>query len=411
MAADTGTGSSASWWVRAYEGLNALVGRAHQSPSFEEQMRWNVGWADWNYLGATDQADIQAALDAWSKQAIEAAKAHAQPGLAMPVNPWTGKPWFIEGDVRPLRPVSPGPAPSVPGPTIPGPTVTTPPAVIEPGPRVVTGEVLSRADKVAYDLARDALIRFEELRKWGGPGSVGGALRLGAAIWSEFGAEIIAENAAKAEAAARRNEQLRKGPATRRQATAKRGKIKRPGKPPEPPILGGTGNKATAKAVPKPVQPPTLPRTEKLPVASAQEVAQEAARADKVAASGSANSSSSSAPGKARQLTRSELLGVVLGSIVGGKTVFKNLLGEAAGVLAATNPATGARTDLQTATGSGGAGNLLTQAGTAEGQQKCFQVCRTTGKRKKRKKRDRRVCVDKGSLTKLFKSTLRGSNK
>lgn len=400
MAADAGTAGNSSWWIRAYEGLNALVGRAHESPSFAEQMRAQVAWRDWMYTGATDQPDYQAAFDIWAQNAIESAQSASKPGAEMPVNPYTGKPWFIEGDLRPLRP-------TVPSPTIPGPTVSTPPAVIQPGPRVVTGEVLSEADRIVYEMNKEAARTLETMGKFGGRGAVGGALRLGAAIWSEFGAEILAENAAKAEAAAQRDAQLRKGPRTRRAKTAKRGKIRRT-QPPQPPGLGDSVKPPPRREPPRSInqrkidQPINAPIDQARKAEKAAETAAKAAKSAKGPSSSSARSPKFSQNVKLSSLTRPELAGVALTAAASALVAGAKSL--ASGTSSAVSSLVESASQPRTQTGSGGSLFTRTQARTTEGNQKCYTVCRKTNQKRKKKKRDRRVCVDKGTLTKFVNS-------
>lgn len=307
-----------------------------------------------------------------------------------------------------LRGVTTAPPPIAPPPIAP-PTVTTPPAVIEPPPRVVTGEVLTPSQRIAYDEALRQLKTAELLGKYGGRGSVGGALRLGAALWQEFGQEILIENAqkeaqAKAKAAA---EEARKGPLGRRQKTAKRGKIKRPPQPPQPP------------------QPPNARRSS--PVADAQRQAKAQMMANKITPKPADSAAKTESKGpKARRgpgsrantgqkaknqrpLTRSQMLGIGSSLLVNAVSA-SQLLKNAGASLAFSSSAPDLQTQLQPATSSGGAGLTGTQTGTAEGNKdrECRIVCRRKGQRRKKKKRNRKVCIDKGTLTKFVKSTIKG---
>ena len=302
-----------------------------------------------------------------------------------------------------LRGVTTAPPPIAP------PTVTTPPAVIEPPPRVVTGEVLTPSQRIAYDEALRQLKTAELLGKYGGRGSVGGALRLGAALWQEFGQEILIENAqkeaqAKAKAAA---EEARKGPLGRRQKTAKRGKIKRPPQPPQPP------------------QPPNARRSS--PVADAQRQAKAQMMANKITPKPADSAAKTESKGpKARRgpgsrantgqkaknqrpLTRSQMLGIGSSLLVNAVSA-SQLLKNAGASLAFSSSAPDLQTQLQPATSSGGAGLTGTQTRTAEGNKdrECRIVCRRKGQRRKKKKRNRKVCIDKGTLTKFVKSTIKG---
>ena len=309
-------------------------------------------------------------------------------------------------DLAKFRPVAP---PPVAPPPVAPPIVTAPPVVIEPPPRVVTGEVLTPSQRIAYDEALRQLKTAELLGKYGGRGSVGGALRLGAALWQEFGQEILIENAqkeaqAKAKAAA---EEARKGPLGRRQKTAKRGKIKRPPQPPQPP------------------QPPNARRSS--PVADAQRQAKAQMMANKITPKPADSAAKTESKGpKARRgpgsrantgqksknqrpLTRSQMLGIGSSLLVNAVSA-SQLLKNAGASLAFSSSAPDLQTQLQPATSSGGAGLTGTQTGTAEGNKdrECRIVCRRKGQRRKKKKRNRKVCIDKGTLTKFVKSTIKG---
>jgi len=311
-----------------------------------------------------------------------------------------------------LRGVTTAPPPIAPPPIAP-PTVTTPPAVIEPPPRVVTGEVLTPSQRIAYDEALRQFKTGELLAKYGGKGSVGGALRLGAALWQEFGAEILIENAQKAAAAKAKAAaaEARKGPLGRRAATAKSGKIKRPPQPPRPP------------------RPPIARQTSPIADAGRQAKAQTAAaritpKAEDLSAkargkgpqrrlTGSNRPAVGPAATKQPILTRSQWLGIgsaaaaALSAAIGPKAAA--MLKSAGETVAALNPQTNLQTQLQPASGFSGGGRFGTKTGTAEGSkgEQCRIVCRKPGKRKK-KKRSRKVCIDKGTLTKFVKSTLKG---
>lgn len=307
-----------------------------------------------------------------------------------------------------LRGVTTAPPPIAPPPIAP-PTVTTPPAVIEPPPRVVTGEVLTPSQRIAYDEALRQFKTGELLAKYGGKGSVGGALRLGAALWQEFGAEILIENAQKAAAAKARAAaaEARKGPLGRRAKTAKSGKIKRPPQPPQPP------------------QPPNARRSS--PVADAQRQAKAQMMANKITPKPADSAAKTESKGpKARRgpgsrantgqkaknqrpLTRSQMLGIGSSLLVNAVSA-SQLLKNAGASLAFSSSAPDLQTQLQPATSSGGAGLTGTQTGTAEGNKdrECRIVCRRKGQRRKKKKRNRKVCIDKGTLTKFVKSTIKG---
>lgn len=278
---------------------------------------------------------------------------------------------------------------------IPGPTVTAPtpsPIVTAPTPpRIVTGDVLTEAERIKYDMAREQVRAVRNLERFGGRGSVGAALALGAALWAEFGAEILVENAAraaKADAEARAKA-ARKGPLTRRYKTAKRGKIRR----------------ETAPAVPK-VPSDSWPQAAEPAQKAAERVQRDQKAAERVQQAAE-RVQTTKKPTKARQLTRSELLGVVAAVLSSGKVRFKSLLTQAESVLSATAPAT----QTQSQTSLGGGGNILTTNRTTEGKRNCYQVCRTKNRQRKKKKRSRKVCIDKGSLTKLVKSITTGVEK
>ena len=309
-------------------------------------------------------------------------------------------------DLAKFRPVAPPPV-------APPPIVTTPPVLTEAPPRVVTGEVLTPSQRIAYDEALRQFKTGELLAKYGGKGSVGGALRLGAALWQEFGAEILIENAQKAAAAKAKAAaaEARKGPLGRRTATAKSGKIKRPPQPPRPP------------------RPPIARQTSPIADAGRQAKAQTAAaritpKAEDLSAkargkgpqrrlTGSNRPAVGPAATKQPILTRSQWLGIgsagaaALSAAIGPKAAA--MLKSAGETVAALNPQTDLQTQLQPASGFSGGGRLGSKTGTAEGSkgEQCRIVCRKPGKRKK-KKRSRKVCIDKGTLTKFVKSTLKG---
>lgn len=299
------------------------------------------------------------------------------------------------------------PPPIAPPPIAP-PVVTSPPVVLEPPPRLVVGEVLTPSQKIAYDTALRQFQTVEKLRVFGGRGSVGGALRLGAALWEEFGAEILLENAEKAERARRAavDAELRKGPLGRRAKTAKRGRIARPPKPPKPPKPPNRVDRARAAAVSQ----------AKAQVQANQVIAKAEDFGSKPQSKGpSSRAGSRNRPGaqpttaNQRPLTRSQMLGIGSAVIAGVQTA-GNLLSSAGNTLVSPFSSPNLQTQLQPQTGSGGAGNLYTKTRTAEGQkgEQCRVVCRKSGKKKK-KKQSRKVCIDKGTLTKFVKSTLTGN--
>lgn len=312
-----------------------------------------------------------------------------------------------------LRGVTTAPPPIAPPPIAP-PTVTTPPAVIEPPPRVVTGEVLTASQKIAYDEALRQFRTFEGLAKYGGKGSVGGALRLGAALWQEFGQEILIENAQKAAAAKARAAaaEARKGPLGRRAKTAKSGKIKRPPQPPSPGKPPSPGQRSPVA---------DAANQAKAQIAAARLTPKAEDFAGKVQSKGPQTRLRGAnrpvvGPTATNQpvLTRSQMLGIgfagaaALAAVLGPKGS-QQLLKSAEETLATPNPKPDLQTQLQPATGSSGGGQLGTQTRTAEGNkgERCRIVCRKTGKRKN-KKRSRKVCIDKGTLTKFVKSTIKG---
>jgi hypothetical protein len=304
--------------------------------------------------------------------------------------------------------------PVAPPPVAPPPVVTAPPVVIEPPPRVVTGEVLTPSQRVAYDTALRQFKTGELLVKFGGKGSVGGALRLGAALWEKFGKEILIENAQKAAAAKARA--ASKGPLGRKAKTAKRGKIRRPPRPPQPP-------KPPRPQVPDAVrQAKAQTRANRVARSLPDQREQLTQQASKGPSTRSGTRNSKQQTGKqtntGRQpvLTRSQMLGIgsaLTAGLAGSAKLLQqagNALGKGNPFAGITGPQPNLQTQLQPETGFGGAGNTLTKTRTAEGNKddrQCRIVCRKTGKKKKKKK-SRKVCIDKGTLTKFVKSTIKG---
>ena len=306
-----------------------------------------------------------------------------KPGQTNPF-PWYGQ------TVQPIVAPPPVSAP-VPGPVVVG----APPATIPAPPPVLEGELLTGSQRIAYDLAKDSLQQASLLRKYGGMiGGNANAARLGLALWNEFGPEILAENAAKENAAREREQReadavLRKGPSTRRAATTKSGKIKRPPEPPRPPPSDRTPR----------VSAPDQAKLQRSAVAQIAD-ARKASQLQEIRTTATRRELPASSPGTSTGTGTGTGTGTA--QTPGMRSYWT--MGLAAASLLAT-PLKSKTSSLTSLLGGllGIANQLQTDLG--EPGQQCRTVCKAAPKKRKQKrgKRKKKICVGESSLLSFIK--------
>jgi len=365
---------------------------AEPTPTSDFSFPWfTAGRALFGSLGGLSGDEPRLSSDEVLRMNRELSLERAKELFPGAVNPF---PWYGAAIAPPVV------APPVVAPPVPGPVaVGTPPATIPAPPPVLEGEVLTGSQRIAYDLAKDAVQKTNLLRKYGGMiGGNANAARLGLALWREFGPEILAENAAKENAAREREQReadavLRKGPSTRRAATTKSGKIKRPPEPPRPPPSDRTprvGAPDQAK----------LQRSAIAQIADARKASQlreirtTATRRELPASSPATSTSTSTGTGTGTKQTpgmRSYwTMGLAAASLLATPLKSK------------TSSLTSLLGGLLTKPGGGGllgtANHLQTDLG--EPGQQCRTVCKPAPKKRKQKrgKRKKKICVGESSL-------------